>query len=57
VPKIRMEVLVVDDDAQRVIETIVTAAQTGKIGGGKVWMQNVEEVVRVRTWERGAAAN
>jgi len=56
VPKIRMEVLVADDAAARVIEAIVTAAQTGKIGDGKVWVQNVEEVVRVRTGERGVDA-
>jgi len=56
VPKVRMEVLVDDVDASRVIETIVTAAKTGKIGDGKVWVQNVEEVVRVRTGERGPEA-
>ena len=56
VPKIRMEVLADDDDAPRVIETIVSAARTGKIGDGKVWVQDVEEVVRVRTGERGAEA-
>jgi nitrogen regulatory protein P-II 1 len=56
VPKIRMEVLADDNDAPHVIETIVTAARTGKIGDGKVWVLNVEEVVRVRTGERGAEA-
>jgi nitrogen regulatory protein P-II 1 len=56
VPKIRMEVLVDDNDAPRVIETIVSAAQTGKIGDGKVWVQAIEEVVRVRTGERGSEA-
>jgi nitrogen regulatory protein P-II 1 len=56
VPKIRMEVLVDDDDAPRVIEAIVSAARTGKIGDGKVWVLNVEEVVRVRTGERGGEA-
>ena len=56
VPKIRMEVLADDDDAAHVIDTIVTAAQTGKIGDGKVWVQNVEEVIRVRTGERGPEA-
>ena len=56
VPKIRMEVLVDDDDAQGVIEAIVCAARTGKIGDGKVWVLNVEEVVRVRTGERGGEA-
>ena len=56
VPKIRMEVLVADDAAAGVVEAIVTAAQTGKIGDGKVWVQNVEEIVRVRTGERGVDA-
>jgi len=56
VPKIRLEVLADDDDAEHIIETLVTAARTGKIGDGKVWVQDVEEVVRVRTGERGPAA-
>ena len=56
VPKIRMEILVADEAAARVLETIVTAARTGKIGDGKVWVQNVEEIVRVRTGERGVDA-
>ncbi|MCY7288943.1 MAG: P-II family nitrogen regulator [Cryobacterium sp.] len=56
VPKIRMEVLADDVDAPHIIETIVTAAHTGKIGDGKVWVVDVEEVVRVRTGERGAEA-
>ncbi len=56
VPKVRMEVLADDDDASRVIDTIVAAARTGRIGDGKVWVQSVEEVVRVRTGERGADA-
>jgi nitrogen regulatory protein P-II 1 len=56
VPKIRMEVLVADDAAAGIIEAIVTAAQTGKIGDGKVWVQNIEDVVRVRTGEHGVDA-
>ena len=56
VPKIRMEILVADEAAARVLETIVTAARTGKIGDGKVWVQNIEEVVRVRTGEHGVDA-
>jgi nitrogen regulatory protein P-II 1 len=56
VPKIRMEVLADDDDAPHVIETIVASARTGKIGDGKVWVLNVDDVVRVRTGERGAEA-
>lgn len=56
VPKVRVEVLVDDVNAQGVIDAIVGAAQTGKIGDGKVWMVPVESVVRVRTGERGAEA-
>ncbi|HZX97986.1 MAG TPA: P-II family nitrogen regulator [Dermatophilaceae bacterium] len=56
VPKIRMEVLADDDTAEHVIETIVAAARTGKIGDGKVWVQTVDEIVRVRTGERGSEA-
>jgi nitrogen regulatory protein P-II 1 len=56
VPKIRMEVLAGDDDAPKIVETIVAAAKTGRIGDGKIWVQTVEDVVRVRTGERGAAA-
>jgi nitrogen regulatory protein P-II 1 len=56
VPKIRMEVLADDIDASHIIETIVAAARTGKIGDGKVWVLNIEDVVRVRTGERGAEA-
>ena len=56
VPKVRVEVLVDDANAEAVIEAIVTAAQTGKIGDGKVWMVPVEAVVRVRTGERGPDA-
>ena len=56
VPKVRVEVLVDDLNAEAVIDAIVGAAQTGKIGDGKVWMVPVEMVVRVRTGERGAEA-
>ncbi len=56
VPKVRVEVVVDDTDARDVIEVIVTAARTGKIGDGKVWSMPVEDVVRVRTGEHGADA-
>ena len=56
VPKVRIEVLADDADAARVMDTIVTAAGTGSIGDGKVWSTPVDEVVRVRTGERGAEA-
>ncbi|MFI1648754.1 P-II family nitrogen regulator [Streptomyces avidinii] len=56
VPKIRIEVLVDDTEAEELIRVIVSAAQTGKIGDGKVWSVPVDSVVRVRTGERGADA-
>jgi nitrogen regulatory protein P-II 1 len=56
VPKVRLEVLVDDADAGRVIDAIVTAASTGSIGDGKVWSVPVDDVVRVRTGERGPEA-
>ncbi len=56
VPKVRVEVIVDDFAADKVVEIIVRAARTGKIGDGKVWVTPVETVVRVRTGERGADA-
>ncbi|MCM2428498.1 P-II family nitrogen regulator [Streptomyces sp. RKAG337] len=56
VPKVRLEVLVEDADAEAVIEAVVNAARTGKIGDGKVWSVPVETAVRVRTGERGPDA-
>ena len=56
VPKLRLEVLVDDDDAETVIDVVVKAAQTGRIGDGKVWSVPVDTVVRVRTGERGPDA-
>jgi nitrogen regulatory protein P-II 1 len=56
VPKLRVEVLVDDADSDDVIDVLVKAAQTGRIGDGKVWSVPVETVVRVRTGERGPGA-
>lgn len=56
VPKSRLEVLVADEDAARVVEAIETSARTGEIGDGKVAVLPVEDVVRIRTGERGADA-
>jgi nitrogen regulatory protein P-II 1 len=56
VPKVRLEVLVEDDDADSVIDVVVKAAQTGRIGDGKVWCSHVDTVARVRTGERGPDA-
>ena len=53
VPKVRVEVLVDDADADAVAQTIVDAARTGKIGDGKVWVTTVDSVIRVRTGEAG----
>jgi nitrogen regulatory protein P-II 1 len=56
VPKVRLEVLVDDIDAGSVADVILKAAQTGRIGDGKIWTVPVEDVVRVRTGERGVDA-
>ena len=55
-PKVRLEILVDDEDGDDVVDVIVRAARTGKIGDGKVWSVPVETVVRVRTGERGQEA-
>ena len=56
VPKARVEVVVDDGDADRIIEVIVSAARTGKIGDGKVWVTPIDTLVRVRTGERDGDA-
>jgi len=56
VPKVKIEVLVDGVDVERVVEALIEAARTGKIGDGKVWVTPVDEVVRVRTGERGLDA-
>ncbi len=56
VPKVRVEVVVDDAAVDKVVDVIVKATRTGKIGDGKVWVSPVESVVRVRTGERGGDA-
>jgi nitrogen regulatory protein P-II 1 len=56
VPKVRLEVLVDDSEAAAVVDAIVKAASTGSIGDGKVWITPVDQIVRVRTGERGVDA-
>lgn len=56
VDKVRLEVLTTDETAEHVVTTICQAARTGAIGDGKVWVSPVEEVVRIRTGERGPEA-
>jgi nitrogen regulatory protein P-II 1 len=55
-PKVKIEVVCDDDVVERAVEAIVTAARTGRIGDGKIFVSNVEEVVRIRTGERGSDA-
>jgi nitrogen regulatory protein PII len=52
VPKVRVEILIDDSDVERVIESLVAAARTDKIGDGKIWVTDVPSVVRIRTGER-----
>jgi nitrogen regulatory protein P-II 1 len=56
VPKIKLDLLAEDHDIEALIDVISKAAQTGKIGDGKIWVTPVETVVRLRTGERGAEA-
>ncbi len=56
IPKIKIEAVVASDDVARVVEAIVSAARTGKIGDGKVWVTTVDSVVRIRTGERDSDA-
>jgi len=56
VPKLRVEILVDDEDVDRIVDGIVEAAATGKIGDGKVWVLPVDNAARVRTGEKGTDA-
>ena len=55
-PKVKFEVVVSDDRAQKAVDAIIQSAKTGKIGDGKVFVSEVEEAIRIRTDERGAEA-
>ncbi len=55
-PKTKIEIVVSDDIAEKVVETITETARTGKLGDGKIFIETVEEVVRIRTGERGGEA-
>ena len=56
IPKVKIEVAVDDDMLDRVIEAIINSAKTGKIGDGKIFVTNLESVVRIRTGESGSSA-
>ena len=55
-PKVKVEVALADELVERAVESITAAAQTGKIGDGKIFITNTEEVIRIRTGETGAEA-
>jgi len=55
-PKVRMEIVVTDEETEKVIQTIVESARTGEIGDGKVFVYDVTDAVRIRTGERGDIA-
>jgi nitrogen regulatory protein P-II 1 len=55
-PKIKVEVVIADDQLQAALDVIQTAARTGRIGDGKIFVSDIAEVVRIRTGESGAAA-
>ena len=56
IEKVKIEVLTADEEADGVVEVICRAARTGTVGDGKVWVSTVDEVVRIRTGERGGQA-
>jgi nitrogen regulatory protein P-II 1 len=55
-PKIKIEVVIADDQVERAVDAISTAARTGRIGDGKIFVSEVVEVIRIRTGETGAIA-
>ncbi len=56
VPKVSLELVVDDGDVDRIVETITEAARTGKIGDGKIWVTDVDRLIRIRTGEQGSDA-
>jgi nitrogen regulatory protein PII len=56
VPKVRLEIVVDNSEVDRVVEAIKAAATTGKIGDGKIWVTNVDRIIRIRTGEEGSDA-
>ena len=56
IPKTRLELVVNDEELEKVLQTVVESARTGEIGDGKIFVSDVQEVIRIRTGERGADA-
>ena len=52
-PKVKLEIVVPDDMAEKVVDTLIKSAQTGRIGDGKIFIMSLEDAVRIRTGERG----
>lgn len=52
-PKVKLEIVVPDNMVEKVVDTVIKSAQTGRIGDGKIFITNLEDVVRIRTGERG----
>ena len=55
-PKVKLEIVASDSDAERIIEAIVKSAKTGAVGDGKIFVTDVQESVKIRTGEKGEAA-
>ena len=55
-PKVKLEIAVNEDRVEQVVETVIKAAHTGKIGDGKIFVSSIEQVIRIRTGETGAEA-
>ena len=55
-PKVKVDLIVSDDQADAAVEAIQKGAHTGRIGDGKIWVSSIDEVIRIRTEERGEAA-
>ncbi len=56
IPKVKLEIVLADDMAEKAVQAIVAAARTGKIGDGKIFLSRIDEVIRIRNEERGNAA-
>jgi nitrogen regulatory protein P-II 1 len=56
IPKIKIELVVADERAEQVVQAIVTAARTGKIGDGKIFLSKIDDAIRIRNDERGDSA-
>lgn len=56
IPKVKLEIVLADDVVEKVVQAIITAAQTGKIGDGKIFLSRIDDAIRIRNEERGDGA-